>query len=473
MAAYWNERRGGFIRPAIPGHAMASSLLALGFAVGGRHEEAEQMAERAMNQGRKVCGALATWAQCHVFDARGGVAEGISALANFDGISNYEGAGLLFFDCRLSGYGARFSLDREERGRGKSAALRLYAANFDRVLDYSGFARAQPWERPQQQAPLAWVLRTSIGAGDTVPSSPDSFFSTLMGRGSSQAKEEDDDEEEFEIVAKENAPPSLKRERWDPACEDVLTWIPPTPQLLSDATLLLFRFTLNGTISTRNGRWDSIRNSWTTYFDIERKHGEDYPLKFCPLASAISSLLFPPSKTGGNRIGSGRLARGLYEMGELLKLGNDTAEAAESTEIRELIAEREPDFWLPVDEEPRQAWKEIVGHLASAIDGFDYPEEDSDGSDGVVDWNLRFEGWNFDTRPILEHAIVYAACKSGDIESLSLARSICSQGVTLRPNSPEEWWRYSIVLGLLGDQVGSENALNASINFGAGQGAKG
>jgi hypothetical protein len=36
---------------AIPGHAMATSLLALGFAVGGR-QEAEQMAARAMNQGR-------------------------------------------------------------------------------------------------------------------------------------------------------------------------------------------------------------------------------------------------------------------------------------------------------------------------------------------------------------------------------------------------------------------------------------
>lgn len=452
---------------------MATSLLALGFAVGGRHEEAEQMADRAMEQGRSVSGALATWAQCHVFDARGGVSEGISALANFDGISNYEGAGLLFFDCRLSGYGARFSLDREERGRGKSAALRLYAANFDRVLDYSGFSRAQPWQQPQEKAPLAWVERTSIESGD-VDATSDSFFGRLMGRNSSKAKEEEveEEEEEFEVVAKKDAPPSMKRERWDPSCEDVLTWIPPTPQLLTDATLLLLRFTLNGTISTRNGRWDSIRNSWTAYFEIERKNGETYPLKFCPLASVISSLLFPPSETGGNRIGSGRLARGLYEMGEQLKLGNVTAEAAESTEIRELIAEREPDFWLPADDEPRQEWKDIVNHLASAIDGYDYPEEGSEGDDGVVDLSLQFEAWNFDARPILEHAVVYAACKSGDTTSLHLARSICSQGVTLRPNSPEEWWRYSIVLGLLGDEVGSEDALNASINFGAGQGAK-
>ena len=95
---------------------MVSSLMALGLAVGGRDDDADQMAARAMKDGKSVCGALATWAQVHVFDARGRIAEGISACANFDGIANYEGAGFLFFDCRLGGYGARFSLDREERG---------------------------------------------------------------------------------------------------------------------------------------------------------------------------------------------------------------------------------------------------------------------------------------------------------------------------------------------------------------------
>jgi hypothetical protein len=83
-----------------------------------------------------------------------------------------------------------------------------------------------------------------------------------------------------------------------------------------------------------------------------------------------------------------------------------------------------------------------------------------------------FETWDFDTRPFMEHVVVYAACKCGDTESLSLARSICSRGVTLRPNSPEEWWRYSIVLGLLGDEVASEDALAASLAVGGGQGVR-
>lgn len=480
MASYWNERRGGFITPALPGYPMASSLVALGFAVGGRHEEAELMAERAMNQGKKVCGGLATWAQAHIFDAGGRVSEGISALANFDGISNYEGSGLLFFDCRLGGYGARFSLDREERGRGKSAALRLYEANFERVLGYSGFAKAQPWREPLRRSPLSWSERTAIDGGssadaDSGHSGIGSFFLNMLGKKkNSKSKEEEEEEElkqedyDYEILVSEDHAPSHNVDGWEPSCEDVLTWIPPTPQLLSDATLLLLRFTLNGTISARNARWDNVRNAWISMFELQKKHCNEAPLKFCPLARVVASILFPPADTGGDQVGGGRLALGLYKMGELLQLGNVTSEEERSTAVRELIAERHPSFWLPVDDESSQEWKEIVDHLVSAIDGIDNNDEDG----GIVDPTLRFDAWDFEARPILEHAIVYAACKSGDTESLCLARSISSQGVSLRPNSPEEWWRYSIILGVLGDQVGSEDALQNSINVGAGQGAR-
>ena len=146
-------------------------------------------------------------------------------------------------------------------------------------------------------------------------------------------------------------------------------------------------------------------------------------------------------------------------------------EQQKTTWIRELIADNDPNFWLPAKQEARQEWKVIVNHLSSAIDGFDY-ENNEDENSGLVDASRRFQAWDFEARPIFEHAICYTACKSGDMESLWLARSICSQGVTLRPNAPEEWWRYSIVLGLLGDEVGSEDALNNSINFGSGQGAR-
>lgn len=445
---------------------MVSSLMALGLAVAGRDEDADQMAARAMKQGRSVCGGLATWAQAHVFDARGRIAEGISACANFDGIANYEGSGYLFFDCRLSGYGARFSLDREERGRGKSAALRLYEANFERVLGYSGFSEGQPWMRPLQKAPISWAVKKSLDGGDV---STPSFFDRMLGRTTAQQK----DELDYELVVKQVNFPSSKYDGWEPSCEDVLTWLPPTPAILSDATMLLLRFTLNGTISARNARWDNIRNGWSAMLDIQKKHGDGSGLTFCPLMCVSASLLFPPSLTGGDQIGSGRLAEGLYLMGEMLKLGNPTTEQEKSTSVRERVAENDPNFWLPATVETRQEWKTILKHLSSAIDGYDFPIEDNENTKyGRADVSQRFQAWDFEARPIFEHAICYAACKSGDTECLLLARSICSQGVTLRPNAPEEWWRYSIVLGLLGDEIGSEDALNNSINFGSGQGGK-
>lgn len=464
VAAYWNERRGGLVRPSLPGHAMVSSYVALGLAVNGRDEEAEAITERSMRE--SVAGALATWAQAHIFDARGRVAEGISALANFDGIRNYEGAGFLFFDCRLSGYGARFSLDREERGRGKSAALRLYESNFERVLNYSGFGVGQPWERPVQQAPLAWKDPTLLDDGKA-SSGGSSLFGRIFGR------EEKEDQESFDIVVKRINFPSAEVEDWDPTIEDVLTWLPPTPTLLADATLLLLRLTLNGTVSTRNARWDSIRNAWESTLEIQSKASESLgtvasTLAYSPMASIAASLLFDPSRTGGDVVGNGSIAEGFHRMGELMTLGNPIEESAKTTSIRELIADRDPKFWLPAENTEAEQWIEVVRLLRSGIEG----TEDANLPGQSVDRSRAFRSWDFEARPILEHAVTFAACKAGDVESLSFARSVCGRGVTIRMNSPEEWWRYSIVLGLLGDEVGSEQALENSVNFGGGQGAR-
>jgi hypothetical protein len=190
---------------------------------------------------------------------------------------------------------------------------------------------------------------------------------------------------------------------------------------------------------------------------------------------------------------------GLHLLGEKLGLGtrsnsdNDdddedpTEDAKTSAAVsilkRLVIADEEPDFWLPESrrdgaDESHPTWKMIVEYLATAIDGSSVGDEDDNGSlHSDADILSRhpsssLRAWAFDARPVLEHAIVYACCKSGDVESLCLARSICGQGVTLRPSSPEEWWRYSIVLGLLGDDVASEEALVTSVRVGAGQGAR-
>lgn len=476
VASYWHERRGGLITPAIPGHAMVSSMVAVGLAAAGRTVEAEQMAENAMKQGRKFTGALATWAQCLVFDATGRVAEGISAMANGDGIANYEGSGLLFFESHLGGYGARFCIDREERGRGKSQALRLYEVNFERILNYSGYAEGRAWKVPEQKAPLGWIPPPSLaGKDEDTPNS--SFFSGLFLLSEKNEKQKRR-EEEYELILKGEDKPSKRVEGWEPLCEDVLTWLPPTPKLLSDATLLLLRLTLNGTISTRDNRWDTIKNAWTVMLDIESRYSEDTPLSVLPITQLAASLVVDPGSEDGieNDFCKSRLSRGLSRMGTLLKLGKGSENQDDSDQdgfsIRELIADKEPDFWLPAKDNMDPQWKEVVDCLTDGLDGFDSSRRDSHFARGD-DENHKFISWDFDTRPILEHSIVYACCKAGDIESLFTARAICSQGVTLRPSSPEEWWRYSIVLGLLGDVVASEDALNTSINVGGGQGSRG
>lgn len=465
-ASYWQERGGGWLRPSIPGHAMASSLVALGLAVAGRVETAEPLADQSMKRGRGVAGALATWAQAHVFDAGGRVAEGISALANGDGIANYEGSGFMFFDSRLGGYGARFALDREERGRGKSRALRLYDDNFQRVLDYSGFSEGRPWTRPQEKAPLGWNTNAPL---QLEPGS-DSLFSRLFSRNNNA----DNDQQQavaYEITTQGSSAPSTRLENWDPSCEDVLTWLPPTPQFLADATLLLLRFTLNGTIARSNHRWASIRKAWEAMLSIQKRY--DRSLVFCPLASVAATLLLSPTETGADQLGTGRLGLGLHLMGEQLRLGEGGTPAEQATAVMEFQADREPDFWLPSTDDQQSQWKKIVDHLSSTLDEDLLPDSESEETNRPLAAVHRyFQTWDFDGRPICEHAIVYACCKSGDLESLCLARSICGQGVVLRPNSPEEWWRYSIVLGLLGDEVASEDALNTSINVGAGQGAR-
>eukprot|EP00978_Attheya_sp_CCMP212_P039175 scaffold201397_cov24-Attheya_sp.AAC.2 len=78
-----------------------------------------------------------------------------------------------------------------------------------------------------------------------------------------------------------------------------------------------------------------------------------------------------------------------------------------------------------------------------------------------------------DARPMVEHAIWYAATQAQDYESICVARSICSESVSLRSSSPQAWLRYSKILELLGDDVAADNARAASVAFGSGEGGVG
>eukprot|EP00934_Nitzschia_sp_Nitz4_P000326 Nitzschia sp. Nitz4//scaffold260_size33533//26353//28686//NITZ4_007882-RA/size33533-processed-gene-0.3-mRNA-1//1//CDS//3329544692//326//frame0 len=481
VASYWNERRGGILRPSIPGFNTISGLISVGLAVGGRRSEAEQLAVFAMERGEKLAGGVSTWAMAHILDAEGRTAEGISACANSDGSRHFEACGFLFFDSILSGYGVRFALDREERGRGRSKALRLYDNNYERVFDYTGFASGMPDDKPFRKAPMGWRKSKFESAENRK-----SFMSDLFGKPSPKDEKESSGSDEDQIVLKKSSLPSHFEDNWVPTVEDVLTWLPPTPQLLGDATLLLLRLTLNGTVSTQNYRWENLRNSWSAMIQVQQSHGgKQEGFAFYPLVCVAASLLAAPRHAGTLEGPGDRLAQALHRMGDLLNLGDIAAPVNDEEEeeekggflstilVRDIVADKEPDFWLPVEsEETKENWRVVFKLLASAIDGVYDPTEDNEFDVMRAELSSGYESWEFDVRPFLEHAVVYAACKCGDFDTLSLARAICSRGVTLRPNSPEEWWRYSIVLGLLGDEVASEDALQASLAFGGGQGAR-
>lgn len=361
-------------------------------------------------------------------------------------------------------------MDREERGRGKSSALRLYDNAYERVLDYNLFARQGPNEI--RKAPVGWQ-KSSFQKKKV----PQSFISKVFPSSTTKDAEASSSDDS---VPSARPSSSLKLHKWEPSCEDVLTWMPPTPQFLSDATLLLFRLTLNGTISCENYRWENLKSAWTLFLDNNGKdRSEIEDLRFYPLASIAASLLVPEKRAGSLSGAGGRLARAMNKMGILLNLGeaslssedNESEETGISKLFVDIVADSSPDFWLPSkDAEDTEEWKEVLRLLSSVIDGV--LEQDDDFHVLNAELLDSFETWDFDARPFIEHATVYAACKCGDYESLSLARSICSRGVSLRPQNPEEWWRYSIVLGLLGDEVASEDALNASLSFGGGQGVR-
>lgn len=524
VAAYWNERKGGIIRPSIPGYNTVKAAISVGLAVGGRRSEAEAMAESVRTKGEKLAGGLATWALAHVFDSEGRTAEGISACANFDGMIHYEACGFLMFDAVLAGYGVRFALDREERGRGRSPALRLYDTNYEGVLESSGFSRGILHDKPHRSAPIGW-RRSKFEKSNRAQA----FMAEVFGKQQQQQSIAIDEREgrnddpcndrsdesgnkftDFEddnvLTTDRSTISSLQKNDWNPSMEDVLTWLPPTPKFLSDATLLLLRFTLNGTISCSNYRWENLRNAWSVFLEINNRYeidkNKDEPrttsstssatvsnLEFYPLACVAASLMAEPRLVGELQGAGGRLQAGLYKMGELLNLGNIKAPVNDESEksnnenenssylstilFKEIVADDDPDFWLPVlKEAKREEWRTVLKLLSSAIDGIYDPTGEDDHDIMKATLAAGFQGWEFDVRPFLEHAVVYAACKCGDYESLSIARAICSRGVTLRSNSPEEWWRYSIVLGLLGDEKASEDALNASHSFGGGQGTR-
>jgi hypothetical protein len=207
--------------------------------------------------------------------------------------------------------------------------------------------------------------------------------------------------------------------------EDVLCWLPPTPLLLSDATLTLFKQTLTQKVKPDDEAWTNLKNSWLTMLSVN-----DTSLP--PNSAVIASLLCEPDSIYGLDGDALEFAKGLHSMGALMGL------AQTGTRKRVMSAEEKDE------------WKAVADLLVGGA-----------GSLGF---------WELDLRLLTEKAVCHACLQAGDIQSLCTARAICSQSVTLRPNSPEEWMRYSKILDALGDKIAAENARSGSLSLGYGEG---
>jgi hypothetical protein len=442
VSRYIDERRQRGAALFISGYNVALSWVSLGLALGGKYRDAEAMAQSASPSSS---GGVSSASLSVVYDGEGRITEGCSLLMGFDGIQNYKDCGWLAFDAKLAGYGARFILDRDGN-YGGNLALRAYDDYFGHRLISTTTAsngRVSPQKTPN-------FLRRAVQAGK---SSGKSVLQSVFGIGFNNNPVEQtsyDDESKIEHDARDNGNIKLTQKA---LLENLLTFLPPTPQLLVDSTLLLLRITLAGVITPDDERWCDLKEAWKqTLSELEKETNGAQPLQFYPLADSLSALLSDSDIDESDTANKfSRSKQALFEMGKLMSLGIKVRnEAISKSEV----------------EKTQERWSRIVSLLASSSEGRGWPTLNSNLPLGYSEDYLAAH--DQDLRPILSHAICHAAVLSKSYESLNIARAICSEDVTLRPNCAESWWRYSLILDELGDSVAAENARMACKTFGSG-----
>ena len=439
-------RHGASLSSSFSGYNVASAWVALGLAMRGKYRDAEILSQSVLRRDSSSSGGVVTAALSHVFDGEGRITEGVTLLAGYDGLQNFRECGWLDYDAKLSGWGARFVLDRDGESGG-NLALRIYDEYFAVRLAH----------RPSRRSPRKnmSVLGRAVQAGGAAGKS---LFGTLFSSRSSNPGPETKSQRHSEnqgVVNDDNNHSSDMRPGSGPSkLEDVLAFLPPTPQLLTDATLLLLRLTLAEVVSEDDERWNTLRNAWRRILsEVQRENdvSKTCSLQFFPLADAVSALLVDISVNNFDVTSSCK--QGLFELGKLMSLGMSTPE--------------EQSKKVPADEQQPQ-WSRVVSLLASSIEGHGSPSSNPSLLGEKMDNMQHLCACDQELRPIIEHALCHAAVLSNNYESLNVARSICSEGVSLRPNSPEIWWRYSLVLDVLGDSVAAQDARMASTSFGSG-----
>ena len=452
VSTYWSERDGGTLglHPSQSGQTLASSLVAVGLSSSSGLSRAaivESLVEMALARDPDGAGGTSVWALSHILGSEGRSSEMVSRLAMFDGTQLYQNCGYLNFHTRMAGYGGIALLDRRGAGSERSS-LRLYDGGFASLLDYTG-NNAEGIKNGGEEIVMRDMKVPRNVASDVVGS----IFSGWFGSDDATTEKEDDPslKEQDTVQRKRHIPRTL---------EDTLCWLPPSPTLLTQATSLLFRLTLVDGVSQHDQRWVDLQAAWKYSLEIENDANTQRPFEFMPMALLASSLLLDPVTLHVETLPP-RLEiamQGLHKMGKLLKLGQQVGNSSQmSSEWNEVLRD------LAQARESCQRWE-----MPNGMDSTTYSPT---GGDYNSVTNPQYPiGWDFDVRQFLEHGLCYAAVQVGDYESLCLARAICSEGTTLRRNCPELWWRYSVVLDMLGDEVAAENARAASVSLGSGEG---
>ena len=439
-----------------PGQTIATSLLSVGLASSSssRASTAERLAETALSRDSDSVGGTAVWALAHVLASEGRSQEMVSRLATSDGVRLYESAGYLAFNTRMAGYGAISLLDTKRAGADRSAS-RLYDGSFGHILQYSG-NNTDGFERGGEHVCLH-EMNVPTSVKDDIKGAVGSIFSGWFS--SKEDSTETKTQYEQRSSTKERQVPEQR------SVEAVLTWLPPSPILLTHATSLLLRLTLCDAISSSDKRWADIRAAWESTIknsNYSLTPDDQTSIEFTPLALLAASLLFDPEKLHLKTVPPQLeiAMKSLHQLGQLMKFGQFEVHPATSKN----------------DNTKPDEWRKVLTYISCAIDParWEMPAGMLSTTYLPPTDNLATKyhiGWDFDTRQLLEYALCHAAIEAGDYESLCLAKAICSEGATLRSNCPEMWYRYAIIMEKLGDDVAAENARSASVSFGGGEGS--
>lgn len=438
VASYWNERgqRGASGQTAIQGHLLGTSLISLGLAMGGRVREAEYLADLAISRDKGGSAGLAAWALSHIYEYDGRSSEGASTFTGH-GVEFFEPCGFLFFDARMSAIGAKFIMDRSSVNADR-VALRLYDDSFGRIFEYSGYDGS--CEIPViRRVP---GLRRQILV-ESATSSALSIFTHLLGKNNKPHKDNlgSEDMSSSDIYISE----SLLGSDGIKNIESVLTWLPPTSVVLSEATFLLFRLTMSGALASTDTRWSKLRNAWAKISGTEDSDRFLISKVAKAICSSQGKIYFDIADNTNSICGiSCRLEAAADILGSLI-------------------------FSPPSGFDTQKRWIKVVELLRDARSGWR-----SLGND-LSRIPSKIEFYNISYLPLgifVEQAICYAAIMSSDKDALNYARSICSESITLRPNSPHSWHIYGMILQSLGDDENARDAFHASTSLGAGEGGR-